>query len=106
MFVELLYKERVTVLNQTPSSFQNVADEILRRGDPRFALRYVIFGGEALHPAYLKAWKFAYPEVKLINMYGITETTVHVTFREICSRTSRRTPAISAFYSHHYNLCS
>jgi amino acid adenylation domain-containing protein len=83
MFVELLRRDKVTVLNQTPASFQNVADEILRRSELRFALRYVIFGGEALKPSYLKSWFAAYPNVKLINMYGITETTVHVTFHQI-----------------------
>ncbi|MCP4217787.1 MAG: amino acid adenylation domain-containing protein, partial [bacterium] len=42
-----------------------------------------IFGGEALKPLKLKEWRQRYPGVKLINMYGITETTVHVTFKEI-----------------------
>ncbi len=43
----------------------------------------VIFGGEALSPQLLKDWREKYPATKLINMYGITETTVHVTYKEI-----------------------
>lgn len=85
-FLELLVRERVTVLNQTPTFFSNLMQESLKQVPKELALRYVIFGGEALYPIQLKPWKQAYPEVKLINMYGITETTVHVTFKEITER--------------------
>ncbi|HEY4460901.1 MAG TPA: amino acid adenylation domain-containing protein, partial [Pseudonocardiaceae bacterium] len=73
-FLRLLIDERVTVLNQTPSAFYQLmaADN----GEPT-SLRYVIFGGEALDPRRL-----AYREdgPRLVNMYGITETTVHVSY--------------------------
>ncbi|MBA3711243.1 MAG: amino acid adenylation domain-containing protein [Pyrinomonadaceae bacterium] len=85
LFLDLLIRERVTVLNQTPSAFDNLVQQALER-QAEVALRYVIFGGEALHPVQLRAWQTAYPAVKLINMYGITETTVHVTFKEITQR--------------------
>ncbi|HEX8853874.1 MAG TPA: condensation domain-containing protein, partial [Pyrinomonadaceae bacterium] len=74
------------VLNQTPSAFDNLAAEALRQKQTELALRYVIFGGEELHPVQLGEWKEAYPAVRLVNMYGITETTVHVTFKEINGR--------------------
>ena len=80
LFFDLLVDEKITVLNQTPTAFYNLAS--LDQGQS-LALRYIIFGGEALRPALLQEWKAARPEVKLINMYGITETTVHVTFKEI-----------------------
>jgi amino acid adenylation domain-containing protein len=80
LFLDLLVNEQVTVLNQTPTAFYNLAS--LDQGQS-LALRYVIFGGEALRPALLREWKAAHQDVKLINMYGITETTVHVTFKEI-----------------------
>ncbi|MCP4213835.1 MAG: amino acid adenylation domain-containing protein, partial [bacterium] len=83
-FSRVLRKERVTVLNQTPSAFYNLSREAGRIND-QTALRYVIFGGEALNPGKLEEWQKKYPRVKLINMYGITETTVHVTFKEITS---------------------
>ncbi|NIM15011.1 MAG: amino acid adenylation domain-containing protein [Candidatus Aminicenantes bacterium] len=83
-FLKLLEEENVTVLNQVPTMFTNLAAEILENESKRkLALRYIIFGGEALNPAWLKPWHERYPEVKLVNMYGITETTVHVTYKEI-----------------------
>ena len=85
-FLELLIREKVTVLNQTPTFFYSLMQESLKQSQVDIALRYIIFGGEALYPIQLKAWKELYPNVKLINMYGITETTVHVTFKEITER--------------------
>ncbi|MFE6775104.1 non-ribosomal peptide synthase/polyketide synthase [Streptomyces sp. NPDC057702] len=83
-FLRLLVDERVTVLNQTPSAFQPLvrADaEHPELGD-RLALRRVIFGGEALEPGRLAEWFARHPDTApvLVNMYGITETTVHVTY--------------------------
>ncbi len=78
-FYKLLEDEEVTVLNQTPSALYRL------KPDSKFqlSLRYIIFGGEALQPRKLKEWKNIYPEIKMINMYGITETTIHVTYKEI-----------------------
>ncbi|MCP5051659.1 MAG: AMP-binding protein, partial [bacterium] len=80
-FADLLEKEKVTVLNQTPSAFYYLANQLLTKPGKKLVLEYVIFGGEALNPLKLKNWQKQYPGVKLINMYGITETTVHVTFK-------------------------
>jgi amino acid adenylation domain-containing protein len=85
-FLELLERERVTVLNQTPSAFrqlQHVEAERPRRA--ALALRYVIFGGEALELRGLRPWfeRHGDAQPQLVNMYGITETTVHVTVRPL-----------------------
>lgn len=89
-FLSILEKEAVTILNQTPSAFYNLIDVTVKSSkNIRLCLRYVIFGGEALSPIMLKEWNSIYSRVKLINMYGITETTVHVTFREIDRRDIR-----------------
>jgi amino acid adenylation domain-containing protein/non-ribosomal peptide synthase protein (TIGR01720 family) len=84
-FVRLLKSERVTVLNQTPSAFEVLIAEDAQQHDPSdpLSLRVVIFGGEALNPTKLKPWWALHPvgTPELINMYGITETTVHVTYR-------------------------
>ncbi|WP_028595414.1 non-ribosomal peptide synthetase [Paenibacillus assamensis] len=81
-FLQLLAAESVTVLNQTPTAFYHLLQEDARH-KRQLALKYVIFGGEALNPLQLKPFHTRYPETKLINMYGITETTVHVTYKEI-----------------------
>jgi amino acid adenylation domain-containing protein len=85
-FCQLLQDEGVTVLNQTPSSFRQLihAEEKVSRAG-RLALRYVIFGGEALDMQSLTPWFARYGDQKpqLVNMYGITETTVHVTYRPL-----------------------
>ncbi|QHS63369.1 non-ribosomal peptide synthetase [Chitinophaga agri] len=82
-FITLLQEQGVTVLNQTPSAFYNLQQSLLSAGCPPLSLRYVIFGGEALSPAKLSSWYKYYPSAALVNMYGITETTVHVTFKAI-----------------------
>jgi len=82
-FASLIRKERVTVLNQTPTAFYNLIKEEIKDTENRLCIRYVIFGGEALKPVMLKPWRNKYKDTKLINMYGITETTVHVTYKEI-----------------------
>ncbi len=85
-FYRLLETEKVTVLNQTPSSFRQLmhAEEMLG-GKRNLALRYVIFGGEALEMQSLRPWFERHGDQKprLVNMYGITETTVHVTYRPL-----------------------
>ena len=85
-FYELLCREQVTVLNQTPSAFRLLlgAEESIIDSN-RLALRLVIFGGEALDFQSLKPWfdRHGDQRPQLINMYGITETTVHVTYRVI-----------------------
>ncbi len=82
-FYELLVREGVSVLNQTPSAFYILLYYIEAQLKKLLSLRYIIFGGEALSPSNLKKWYLKYPNTKLINMYGITETTVHVTYKEI-----------------------
>ncbi|MGO4295022.1 amino acid adenylation domain-containing protein, partial [Chitinophaga sp. RAB17] len=82
LFGQLLLEQKITVLNQTPSAFYVLQDYLTAHADT-VSVRYVIFGGEALNPAKIKTWKAAYPGCRLINMYGITETTVHVTYQEL-----------------------
>ena len=85
-FRELLLREGVSVLNQTPSAFRQLLQADVNAGAPvQTNLRYVIFGGEALELQSLRPWfeRHGEQQPKLVNMYGITETTVHVTYRPI-----------------------
>jgi pristinamycin I synthase-2 len=95
-FLQLLSRQRVTVLSQTPSAFYQLMQA--EQDDPdlgrSLALRTVVFGGEALQPARLRPWyeRHADDAPTLVNMYGITETTVHVT-QIALDRTSVSVPA-------------
>uniref|UniRef100_UPI00046FE480 non-ribosomal peptide synthetase n=1 Tax=Paenibacillus massiliensis TaxID=225917 RepID=UPI00046FE480 len=82
-FLKLLEEQEITILNQTPTYFYQLLREALAAPQQKLRVRQVIFGGEALSPQLLKEWRAAYPNTQLINMYGITETTVHVTYKEI-----------------------
>jgi len=82
-FADLLVAEQVTVLNQVPSTFDQVQVHLLNKASDTIAIRYIIFGGAKLIPSTLREWKNRFPATQLINMYGITETTVHVTYKEI-----------------------
>jgi len=82
----LMQQQRVTVLNQTPSNFfQLDAVDAMEDGNKPLSLRLVIFGGEALEPKRLRGWFERHGDIhpQLVNMYGITETTVHVTWRTL-----------------------
>ncbi|MBU9199697.1 amino acid adenylation domain-containing protein, partial [Burkholderia gladioli] len=83
-FHRLVCRHGVTVLNQTPSAFKTFIAAARQNPLPD-RLRYVVFGGEALEPSILQSWyagRDANPP-QLVNMYGITETTVHVTYRAL-----------------------
>ncbi|HTE56368.1 MAG TPA: amino acid adenylation domain-containing protein, partial [Kofleriaceae bacterium] len=94
-FLGLLEEQRVTVLNQTPSAFRALS----RSGSrvPRgLSLRTIIFGGEALDFASLAPWIERHGAgARLVNMYGITETTVHVTFHPVsAAEIAGRSPSL------------
>ena len=117
-FYRLLSAEKVTVLNQTPSAFRALisAEDVV--GQSPLALRYVIFGGEALEFESLRPWfdRHGDEQPRLVNMYGITETTVHVTYRPLglsdldrpggASLIGRAIPDLSVYVvDEHLQLC-
>ncbi|HEV7517010.1 MAG TPA: amino acid adenylation domain-containing protein, partial [Thermoanaerobaculia bacterium] len=86
-FHALLRREGVTVLNQTPTAFRQLVrwEEEATSVEDLPDLRLVVFGGEALDVAHLAPWwaRHGDDRPRLVNMYGITETTVHVTYRPL-----------------------
>jgi amino acid adenylation domain len=87
VFAELLAREGVTMLSQTPSAFGQLAGFVLKKSSltQRLCLRHIVFGGETLAHSSLRDWfkTFGDDRPVLTNMYGITETTVHVTARRV-----------------------
>ncbi|MBE9228019.1 non-ribosomal peptide synthase/polyketide synthase [Phormidium sp. LEGE 05292] len=96
-FYQLLAQEKVTILNQTPSAFRQLIQaeqSVVTAGD--LSLRFVIFGGEALELSSLQPWfeKHGDKSPQLVNMYGITETTVHVTYRPLSKADLQSTASV------------
>ncbi|WP_405974467.1 amino acid adenylation domain-containing protein [Streptomyces sp. NBC_00988] len=86
-FLDLLVAQRVTVLCQTPTAFRSLT-ALAAAGDPRIdrlGLRAVVFAGERLDTGDLLPWtdRLGLSAPTLVNMYGITETTVHSTYHEL-----------------------
>ncbi|MGW1198761.1 amino acid adenylation domain-containing protein [Streptomyces sp. NPDC002536] len=88
-FHALLAAEGVTVLSQTPSAFA----PLLRTsgfGNGELRVRLLVFGGEPLDTRVLVPWFERYPDTRVENMYGITETTVHCTRRTLTLQDARQ----------------
>ncbi|MBO0784029.1 MAG: amino acid adenylation domain-containing protein, partial [Ktedonobacteraceae bacterium] len=83
-FHDLVWREGVTMVSQTPSAFRNFND-VDRAREWELSLKAVVFGGEALEKKNLKGWMDRHGDERpqLINMYGITETTVHTTYERV-----------------------
>ncbi|NQZ08854.1 MAG: amino acid adenylation domain-containing protein, partial [Algicola sp.] len=88
-FYRLVQQSGVTILNQTPSAFVQFSHQDQSQHEQgQLALRAVIFGGEALKLSELNGWVSRHGDAApvLVNMYGITETTVHVTYRRLLAQ--------------------
>ncbi|MFJ3925214.1 amino acid adenylation domain-containing protein [Streptomyces sp. NPDC090022] len=96
-FHRLVREHAVTVLNQTPSAFYQFIEADRRAGEPLPALRRIVFGGEALDLGRLRGWveRHGTAAPDLVNMYGITETTVHVTHRVLTDEDFRAGDPVS-----------
>jgi amino acid adenylation domain-containing protein len=80
-FRALVVDEGVTVLNQTPSAFR----QFVELGAAPDKLRVVVLGGERLDVEMLRPWfaRSGDQGPRVVNMYGITETTVHASYRPV-----------------------
>ncbi|HAI75819.1 MAG TPA: hypothetical protein DCM08_06185 [Microscillaceae bacterium] len=88
--VARLHAYGLTVLNQTPQAFYGLQSWLsaTNQWDLLPQIRYIIFGGDKLSPTALTPWTTArgYCAPQLVNMYGITETTVHVTYHFLTAK--------------------
>ncbi|MFJ1859897.1 amino acid adenylation domain-containing protein [Streptomyces anulatus] len=96
-FHRLVRQRGVTVLNQTPSAFYRFIEADLHAEEPVTKVRRIVFGGEALDLARLRGWieQHGTGSPELVNMYGITETTVHVTHRVLTDEDFTRGAGVS-----------
>ncbi|KOU33593.1 peptide synthetase [Streptomyces sp. WM6373] len=96
-FHRLVRERAVTVLNQTPSAFHQFIEADRLAAEPLPALRRIVFGGEALDLGRLRGWveRHGTATPELVNMYGITETTVHVTHRVLTDEDFERGDGVS-----------
>lgn len=79
---EWIEKSRINVLHCTPTLFRLVENE--RKAARRYEdLEYVMLAGEKINPSQLKGWYETQEKVKLVNLYGPSETTMVKTFYEI-----------------------
>ncbi|MBF0428907.1 MAG: amino acid adenylation domain-containing protein, partial [Magnetococcales bacterium] len=84
-FYDLLHSEQITVLNNNPSVFQALTNLEESGHCKPLSLRLVIFGAEPLKLQNLRPWFARHGDQKpqLINLYGITESTVHTTYHAV-----------------------
>ncbi|MFE4577314.1 amino acid adenylation domain-containing protein [Streptomyces chartreusis] len=94
--LELLVRERVTVLSQTPSAFDEFNRVDAEQPRPaELALRLLVFGGETLDFRSVADWSERHPGTRLVNGYGPTETTIFATFMEVPAELAdRRAPSL------------
>ena len=115
LFLEYIEEYQISVLNQVPAAFDNLmlVEHESRKVNQMQSVRYLIFGGEALKPQKLQSWRQKYPAVTIVNMYGITEITVHATYREITdleiergiSDIGKAIPTLQLYILNNGNLC-
>lgn len=92
-FTDLLREEGITVLSMVPSAFRHL---VAGAATDLPAVKHLVFGGEPLDPGTVEAWMDGtggIPAPAISNMYGITETTVHVTHRRVTDEDLRRVEA-------------
>ena len=87
-FYNVLYTEKITILNNNPSVFQALTTLEESESVKPLSLRLVIFGAEPLKIQNLKPWFDRHGDEKpqLINLYGITESTVHTTYHPLSKK--------------------
>ncbi|MDO5555629.1 MAG: amino acid adenylation domain-containing protein [Clostridia bacterium] len=105
-FLNLLIKEKITILNQTPAYFYKVIEQekISNIDEKQIRIRLVILGGEAVHAEPLKYWKNKYPNIIVYNGYGPTETTIFAIMCEITQKDIEENNIYIGYPLNNYNI--
>ncbi|MER5486234.1 amino acid adenylation domain-containing protein [Streptomyces sp. NPDC002812] len=85
-FVDTVARGRVAVLQVVPSYLDVVVSRLEQHPRPLPDLRYVSATGEALKRELVQRWFAVQPHIKLVNAYGLTETSDD-TNHEVMDRT-------------------
>ena len=83
--LDVLRTQKVSILSITPPAFASFVISTPGQRDHVPSLRYVVFGGDVLRADHLNRWTDLHglASPALVNMYGITEGTVHVTVHRV-----------------------
>lgn len=81
--VDFLARNGVTVLNAVPSVFGQLVAALEDRDATLPLIRHVLFAGEAMKVDTVMAWRRLGSQAAITNLYGLTEATIHTTFRRI-----------------------
>jgi amino acid adenylation domain-containing protein len=74
-FVDTVVGGRVSVMQVVPSYLEVVLSYLEQHPSELSALRYVSVTGEALKRELTQRWFASQPQIKLVNAYGLTETS-------------------------------
>lgn len=72
-YAALIAEERVTMLYVVPFLLVQLATRGAMERHDLSALRWVVYGGEAAPPKYLRLWMERLPQLRVANMYGPAE---------------------------------
>jgi amino acid adenylation domain-containing protein len=90
--LDVVERERVTVVHFVPSLFGPFLETVAARGRPE-SLRRVFCSGEALPPSQVNRFHELFAgTAELVNLYGPTETTIDVSFFDCPPGPVRRVP--------------
>ncbi|PKV49528.1 amino acid adenylation domain-containing protein [Aquimarina sp. MAR_2010_214] len=82
-YINTINSQGITILNFTPKVFAEFERFRVQHQLRCPSVRYVVFAGDTLYPNILRQWSIDHPDTKMINMYGITEITVHGSFKKL-----------------------
>ncbi|HAP64972.1 MAG TPA: hypothetical protein DCR93_37640, partial [Cytophagales bacterium] len=81
--VDFVWQHGITIINQTPTAFYPFQEVVREQELSDNPIRQVMLAGEVLAPGRLAWWAEQFPDSELLNLYGITETTIINTLKRI-----------------------